>query len=304
MTPAIGPVRPQYTPPARWVFAGDLDGTTLATDKADRPYIFHALEQQGITFGFITGRPLTSAATLKLPRSADFLIADNGGEIYHRHRSGPNPFFDANTSISHPEDGAWDSLNAQSGFNKARVRNLALSFGRALGLSVTTFDSLDVHQSGDHKITLVLPMGNPALITVYRNALETGLRAQPDMQWELSEPYEDKTPQGVPAIFIDIATPLANKGDALAYEMHRHNWDPNHTIVAINGGNDLPLLENDGRYAIIIGDDPLVHREALRRMSPDKLYFSPTPGFGVLEGIQAIRARDADLQQVRTIAWA
>jgi len=309
MTSAIGPTTHQRHSPTRWVLAGDLDGTTLAQTPQGSQQIFSRLAQQSnwLSFGFITGRPIDSAMMLNLPSQADFLMTDNGGEMYHRQRPGQHPFFDATTSPSHIEDMAWQNLNAQSRFDKAGVLEAAQRLGKQYDLLVTNFDDWVTEAAGDNKITLVIQTANiqPGVIPQFTEALNTVLLEKlPDMQFAIGEPYLDETPQGIPAIFVDVATPIANKGMAFGYEQNRHGWDPNHTIVAINGGNDLPLLNNDGRYAIIIGNNRHVQIEALRRMSRDKLYFSPTPGFGVLQGINAIRARHDAQYPPKTLAWA
>lgn len=305
----IPPVqRTPHTPlQNRWLLASDLDGTLLPTHKALRPQVFQHLRRQSpwLSYGVITGRPQRSTFSLALPRQTSFVMTDNGGEFYRqRPLSSRKPHFDAmQAPASHSEDLVWDGLNRQSNFNKALIKRLALGVAHKQGLPMVAFDDLAQEPSSENKLTLVVPV--KSLLETYIHRLTRVLQQQlPASQWTIHPPYLDKTPQGQAALFLDISTPLANKGTALQYELVRQGWDPRHVVVAVNGGNDIELLQNDGRYAILAGNDPLLHQEALRRMPPDKIFVTNTPGFGVLEALRQIKTQHDARFPTRTIAWA
>lgn len=90
---------------------------------------------------------------------------------------------------------------------------------------------------------------------------------------------------GKPYVMFDIAADSANKG--LAVNHVSRNIPKENLIIAGDGGNDISMMDNDGRNVIVVGPDNKL-REKVLRLDKDNVILQPADmpcSEGVFNGI-------------------
>lgn len=276
------------------LFMSDLDGTWLSKNPENRARLDREIfeikdeyREKGVdlSLGYITARPPQRVEKEALP-TPDWTVTYNGAEIH----AGDPGNFDANGAFtSHPSSQEWVKLNAETGFSA----ETALGSARAL-LSEERFSNLNAKTVGEvvdnaaadaNQFTTALCFnvgevrlseaesadrnGNsladiyeretfavPAQLRELVGALDESLDAQ-GVGHEISPVYIF---HGKPIIMFDVASPIANKGEALSFLQHNEQVSPSHTIVAGDGGNDISMMTgrnggDEGRRVIVVGGD-------------------------------------------------
>lgn len=278
--------------PKKVLFLSDLDGTWLSKSKANRQALDDGVKelrdefaQRGVElkFGYVTARPPERVAQENLP-TPDYTITFNGGriDVGTGLRSGNSSGYLRTAALS-----SWEAVNMASGFTAdlalRECKNL-LNSGAFGGLSVQTIGEVvqnpaaddcqhAVHFCFDHsKIELTEDEktdanGNsipdlfeqetfraPAQLQTLTAALQKTL-AEGGIAHEISPAYPY---HGKPYVMFDVATPTANKGDAVDFLRDQEGVGKSHLIIAGDGGNDISMMRDDmggddGRRAIVVG---------------------------------------------------
>lgn len=278
--------------PKKVLFLSDLDGTWLSKNKANRQALDDGVKelrdefaQRGVDlkFGYVTARPPERVAQENLP-TPDFTITFNGGRI------------DTGTGLISGSAGgylrtaalsSWEAVNMASGFTAdlaLKECQALLSSGSFGDLSVQTIGQVVKNSAADdcqHAVHFCFDHSNialteaekvdangnsipdlfeqetfqaPAQIQSLTEALSQSLQAA-GISHEVSPVYPY---HGKPYLMFDVATPTANKGDAVDFLRDQEGVGKSHLIIAGDGGNDISMMRDgeggdDGRRAIVVG---------------------------------------------------
>lgn len=276
------------------LFLSDLDGTWLSKNPANRKALDEGVQElrdeyasKGIEleFGYVTARPPERVAQENLP-TPDWTITFNGGRI------------DKGTGFTVNEKGEkvkaeawanWNEFNDISRFSaplaieEAKevlsrgefgtmtlntigevVQNPAADdckFATHLcfplnNVSLTEAEKADENHDGTPDILQPATFMPPEQLLNFSTTLNMELK-ETGVEYEISRPYLF---QGKPYAMLDIASPLANKGEAVDYLRDQEGVTRDHLIIAGDGGNDIsmmrdPLGRDDGRRVIVVGPD-------------------------------------------------
>lgn len=276
------------------LFMSDLDGTWLSKEPKNRAKLDREIgeirdeyREKGVDLhlGYITARPPERVEKENLP-SSDWTVTYNGAEI---HQGDPGDFQADGKFLSNPGSEEWASRNAETGFSvqaalkgaeallkEERFENLAFktvgqvvenpaadanSFTTALcfnlaDLRLKPSEQADLNANGLADILEKESFAVPAQVGEFVEALGQNLESQ-GIGHEISPVYLF---HGKPYLMFDVASPLANKGDAVTFLQKTEDVSPSHTIVAGDGGNDIAMMkgsqgEDEGRRVIVVGGD-------------------------------------------------
>lgn len=123
-------------------------------------------------------------------------------------------------------------------------------------VSLTEAEKTDANQDGIPDILQPATFKAPEQLLNFSTELNLQLK-NAGSEYEISAPYLF---QGKPYAMLDIASPLANKGEAVAYLRDQEGVSHDHLIVAGDGGNDISMMRDhlgrdDGRRVIVVGAD-------------------------------------------------
>ena len=276
------------------LFMSDLDGTWLSKNPENRARLDREIleirdeyESKGVSlsFGYITARPPQRVETENLPPS-DWTVTYNGAQI---NPGDPGDFDSEGNFVAHEQNQAWVDKNAATGFSAEKstetVRNLLqdnrfsnLNF-RTVGqvvenpsadanpftaslcftagdIRLTESEKTDANKNGTADIFEKATFSPPKQIQALISQLDHQLDSE-GVGHEISPAYLF---HGKPIVMFDVASPLANKGEALQFVQQSKGVDPTHTIVAGDGGNDIAMMKasngtDEGRRVIIVGGD-------------------------------------------------
>lgn len=287
--------------PKKVLFLSDLDGTWLSKDKANRAALDQGVQvlrdefrSQGVDlkFGYVTARPPERVAQEDLPEP-DFTITFNGGRIDKGRGVEPKPEGGLLKTSPLP---SWELLNQESGFtanlalDKCRTLIDSGAFGdmgvRTIGdvienpladdcafaahlcfdlaqVQLTEAEKTDANGNDIPDIFEPETFEAPAQLKSLRQALNQGL-AEDGVQHEISPLYLF---HGKPYAMVDVATPVANKGQAVDFLRRQEGVAQGHLIIAGDGGNDISMMrdpkgQDDGRRAIVVGPETKLRQAA------------------------------------------
>lgn len=250
-----------------------------------------------VFFGYVTARP--PARTINSGVTPPHLtITYNGGLIHENSPSKVN-------AISQK----WDKLNKKSNFdsvgilgiisditkNSDKYKNMKIkTVGEVVGNSEadeckyisticipTNSISLDKAKSETTEIFNPATYQTPNQIREFMNELEAKFKAE-DINYKMSPAYLFS---GKPYVMFDVAAPHANKGDAVNYVAR--NLNHKNLIIAGDGGNDISMMDDDGRNVIIVGHDKVLREKAGDLKKDNVIMRNPDEpsSLGVLNGI-------------------
>jgi hydroxymethylpyrimidine pyrophosphatase-like HAD family hydrolase len=273
------------------LFLSDLDGTWLSKNPQNRAQLDAGVQrlrdeyrEQGIDlqFGYITARPPARVAQEHLPQP-DWTVTFNGGWIHPGVANGP-------------QLEAWENRNKQSGFTaqlaldtlqgllqQPAYRNLkfhtvgqvvknpaadecpyvsSLCFDQS-SIALTPNEQTDANHNGQPDLFETDTYRAPQQIQNLMNDLSASL-ARRGVQFQMSPAYLFS---GMPYVMLDVGSPVADKGNAVAFLADLKKIPASHVIVAGDGGNDIAMMRaldgsDDGRRAIVVGCDPNLHAAA------------------------------------------
>ena len=290
----------------RVVILSDLDGTWVGKDKEALQKLNEGIKRTcfdytnaglKVVWGYITARPPSRTIKSGAVMPPDLSVCFNGGTIF---RGMP-------TATKGLEMQDWARLNATSGFQSQNVLEMAKDLTKS-----SKFSNLKTQTVGE-------VVGNPdadacnyvATVCIENESIKLVANETSDMFKEesfkvpnqvkefLSE-LEQKTKSknieykitgpylfsGKPYVMFDIAAPHANKGEAVNFLTK--NYDHRNVIVIGDGGNDISMMDNDGRNIIVVGKDHIL-REKAAGLSQDSVILRPEDepcSEGVLAGIK------------------
>jgi HAD superfamily hydrolase (TIGR01484 family) len=281
-------------PRKKVLFLSDLDGTWLSKSPSNRAQldreIFEIRDEYAdkgldLKFGYITARPPERVEKESLP-TPDWTVTYNGAQV---NVGDPGDFNGNGLFTEHQRFDKWDQKNEKTGFEAeaayGELRNLLrtekfsnLSF-KTVGQVVqnpaadanqfTTslcFDQAQVRLTPEEKKDL----NNNGVADVF----EAETFQAPEQIKELAQTLGAKLADagighqvspaylfhGKPYIMFDVASPLANKGEAVSFLQQEERVTPEHVIVAGDGGNDISMMtgrngRDEGRRSIVVGGD-------------------------------------------------
>ncbi len=311
--------------PKKVLFLSDLDGTWLSKDPANRAKLDQGVQDlrdeyrpKGVDlkFGYVTARPPERVAKENLP-TPDWTITFNGGRIDQGR--GIKPDSVGGWSKSSPLQ-EWEELNDQSGFSAQHALSECreiLAEGEFGSLSVQTIGEVIGNPAADDcnnaahlcfnlaDIQLAEHEKTDANANDIPDIFETATFEAPSQIAALAERLNEQLSEdgveldispvylfhGKPYAMIDVATPVANKGEAVDFLRRREGVSPENLIIAGDGGNDISMMrdpsgQDDGRRAIIVGADAKL-REAGKGLSHGIIQEAPQDSaVGVLNGLR------------------
>lgn len=276
------------------LFLSDLDGTWLSKNPANRRALDEGVQElrdeyaaKGVDleFGYVTARPPERVAQENLP-SPDWTITFNGGRIDKGTGFTVN---DKGERVKAEAYANWDEFNDISHFDSSKAVEGAkevLASGKFGAMTLNTIGEVVENPAADDckfATHLCFPLSNVSLNDAERtdddhngtpDILQPSMFKAPEqllefstelnlqmknsgVEYEISPAYLF---QGKPYAMLDIASPLANKGDAVGYLRDEQGVTHDHLIVAGDGGNDISMMRDssgrdDGRRAIVVGPD-------------------------------------------------
>lgn len=281
-----------HTARKKVLFLSDLDGTWLSKNPENREMLDQGIvslkdqyRERGIDleFGYVTARPPARVAQEHLP-APDWTVTFNGAKI---HQGAPGRQEPSGEFTEKPDSEEWNRLNARTGYTRDKAKECLdelLTDKEFQGLTYQTvgtvvnnpaaddsdytsavcfpFDSLhlngkekaDADHNGVPDILEEATFAPPAQLTRLQEKLQDNL-SQEGIGHELSPVYPF---HGKPYLMFDLASPIANKGDAVSFLQQLEGVTPDHTILAGDGGNDIAMMTahdhtDEGRRAIVVG---------------------------------------------------
>ena len=260
-----------------FLLASDIDGTWKSAKPELAKYskildnaiiqISENCAKVGINFhyGQVTARPAARVVSENIT-PGQFTMTDNGTTIWQG----------APRLVTRPIAQEWEKIHKDSGFETDRL--LGLVYGllpnpRFRGMEVETVGVVVKNPAADgckYIASLCIPNESikldaakgetaeifdkanyktPSQVKEYMAELESQMK-ELGINYQISPAYLFS---GKPYVMFDIAAPHANKGDAVRYMAK--NLDPKNVIVAGDGGNDIAMMDNDGRSVIVVGND-------------------------------------------------
>lgn len=263
--------------------------------------------KKGINFmpGIITARPKVRLMKENPSPEIKWSITQNGGEIVNGL---PTP-----DKIDFPH---WKALNDATGFKAKRVQDVVFSVAKQQefsSLNVVTIgdvvnnpaaseceymqpfciktDDIKLAEMETAEILTDKNYKTPKQISRFVQKISEELKQQ-GVQFEINEPYLFK---GKPYLMFDIASPYANKGQALEFLLKELDVNPKNLIVAADGGNDIAMMRpikgnpaGDGRSLIVVGENKSLI-ESVLALSKSKSIIRPADepsSIGVLKGLE------------------
>jgi len=283
------------------LFLSDLDGTWLSKSpknraKLDREIVKirdeYAEKGVDLKFGYITARPPQRVEKEELPEP-DWTVTYNGAQV----NVGDAGDFEPDGSYTEKERAtAWDDENRKTGFTTDKARSELmelLSTEQFSNLSLKTVGEVVENPAADaneFSLSVCFEQDNIALApgeerdknnndipdlfepeTFAAPEQITQLREQLDSKFEEAGIGHQVSPaylfHGKPYVMFDIASPLANKGEAVRFLQSQEQVDAEHTIVAGDGGNDIAMMTgrdggDEGRRTIVVGKDAGLNQAA------------------------------------------
>lgn len=307
------------------LFLSDLDGTWLSKNPANRKALDEGVQElrdeyagKGVDleFGYVTARPPERVAQENLP-TPDWTITFNGGRI------DKGTGFEVNAQgekIKTEAYANWDEFNDISHFDSSKAVEGAkqvLASGKFGDMTLATIGEVVENPAADDckfATHLCFPLSNvslndaeltdndhdgtpdilqpsmfkaPTQLLNFSTALNLVMENS-GAEYEISPTYLF---QGKPYAMLDIASPLANKGEAVGYLREERGVDHDHLIIAGDGGNDISMMRDpfgrdDGRRAIVVGPDAGL-RQAASGLS-NAILQDPNEdcSLGVLDGLR------------------
>ena len=282
------------------LFLSDLDGTWLSKDPEQRAALDEGILQLreeyrekglDLRFGYVTARPPERVQKEGLP-TPDWTITFNGARV----DQGSGFSLDAEGDLQKVEAfPAWESLNKQTKFHSQQAletcRNLVAS-GSFGPLGVSTIGALIDNPAADdspyaaHLVfdlnSVVLTEGEKAdhngngIPDIFEPQSFSPPEQLQDLKKQLSAALQDCSMQtqmsdlylfhGKPYAVLDVASARADKGQAVDFVRRQEGVEPDHLIIAGDGGNDISMVTtpngDDGRRAIIVGPDQQLRKAA------------------------------------------
>lgn len=285
----------------RVLFLSDLDGTWLSKDPANRKALDEGVLQlrdefrsRGVEleFGYVTARPPARVAHEKLP-TPDYTITHNGGFIHH----GEAGATDAEGKFEmHPPLRQWQQLNEATGFQASvalaglqhllalpQYENLQMqTVGHVVGnlaadacpsvaslcfreesVALTPEERKDANGNGRPDLFEKEHFQTPTQVRNLLDDLARDLEKQ-GVQFRFSPAYPFA---GKPYVMFDASSPIADKGRAVEFLRDLEGVEPEHVIIAGDGGNDIAMMRStdgtdDGRRAIVVGGEKALYDAA------------------------------------------
>lgn len=280
--------------PKKVLFMSDLDGTWLSKNPENRARLDREIfeiqdeyERKGVelSFGYITARPPQRVEKENLPKP-DWTVTYNGAQI---NAGDPGDFDAQGQFVSNPPSQDWVEENSRSGFSAEKTLQVAdqlLQEERFSNLTYETVGQVVENPAADaNPFTTALCFSldeirlNPDEQadrdgSGTADILEKATFSPPQQLRELVDALGQKLHQdkvgheispiylfhGKPVVMFDVASPVANKGEALEFLAETEEVDPSHTIVAGDGGNDIAMMTgrngaDEGRRVIVVGGD-------------------------------------------------
>jgi HAD superfamily hydrolase (TIGR01484 family) len=276
------------------LFLSDLDGTWLSKSPQHRAKldkeIFEVKDeyaQKGVDlkFGYITARPPQRVGQEHLPKP-DWTVTYNGAQI----NIGDAGNFDQEGRFNEIERSTrWEHANRNTGFSNDKAYDALhgllaeddfsnLSFktvGEVVGnpaadanpytsslcfeqtsIELSPEEAKDLNANDIPDIFEAETFQAPKQIQELAKRLDARL-SEGEVGHQVSPPYLF---HGKQYVMFDVASPLANKGDAVTFLQREEGVIPEHTIVAGDGGNDITMMTgtggvDEGRRSIIVGGD-------------------------------------------------
>lgn len=283
------------------LFLSDLDGTWLSKVPKNRARLDNEILEikdeyraRGVDlkFGYITARPPQRVEKENLPES-DWTVTYNGAQI---NAGDPGDFDSAGNFVANSPDSRWVEINSRSGFSTEKTLETAhelLEEERFCNLSFQTVGQVVNNPAADSNpftTALCFSLDDIHLtpqeqVDANRNGIPDVLEKEtfsaPQQLQELTEALSGRLDEqkvgheispvylfhGKPIVMFDVASPVANKGDALQFLQKLEGVDPSNTIVAGDGGNDIAMMTgqngiDEGRRVIVVGGDSKLVRAA------------------------------------------
>ena len=280
--------------PKKVLFMSDLDGTWLSKNpenraKLDREILEVKDEYRAkgveLDFGYITARPPQRVEKENLP-TPDWTVTYNGAQI---HPGDPGDFSSDGDFVSHPPTQDWVDQNANSGFSADKALQAAQDLLQEERFSNLTFQTVGqvvdnpAADANPFTTALCFNINDVALTPAERvdkngngtaDLLEKATFSAPQQLRELASTLSSNLSNanvgheispiylfhGKPVVMFDVASPVANKGEALQFLQQAEGVDATHTIVAGDGGNDIAMMTgingtDEGRRVIVVGGD-------------------------------------------------
>jgi hydroxymethylpyrimidine pyrophosphatase-like HAD family hydrolase len=304
---------PSQPPLEKVLLLSDLDGTWLHPDPAVRQSLDEGIEalkaryrKQGIDLrhGYVTARSPELVMSEKLPQP-QWTITHNGAVI---HQGAPMRQTTPERYAEKPSLAPWRARHQASGFQAERVLTMARQLAQQdafRNLSIKTIgevvqnDSMDrcpfittlciENQSirlapGESAKTLEKQQFKPPQqVAAFQRELARQLSEQ-GVQAKISSAYPFNRR---PYVMFDIAAPDVNKGAAVNFVLEQEKLSPERLIVAVDGGNDLPILSHDdGRWAIVVGGEKEVYAAAAKLKHHELRPQDEPSSLGVLRGAE------------------
>lgn len=307
------------------LFLSDLDGTWLSKKpenraKLDREVleIKDSYRQKGVDleFGYITARPPERVEKENLP-TPDWTITYNGAQI---NQGDPGNFQAEGEFAAEPSLANWNEKNQATGFSASTtlselntllqdekfsnlqfqtvgqlVENSAADANEfATGLcfslpsvALTEAEKADLNANGTADILEEETFAAPQQLKDLASALDEALGLA-GVGHDVSPPYLF---HGKPYAMLDVASPIANKGSALAFLQQREGVSPSHTIVAGDGVNDISMMTalngvDEGRRAIVVGGNSMLVAAASKLKNSIIQPADQDSSLGVLDGLR------------------
>ncbi len=293
----------------RVLFVSDLDGTWLNKDARIRelidtevPGLVKKYADKGIEliFGYVTGRPPERLISENLPQP-NWSITYNGASI---HQGLPAP--------EKKPFAPWEFMQKMSRFNSGEVKE-AIKELKKLD-KYKNFDikpmseilnspcvnaskytqpfciiSESIKLSDKEKSDSVLEEKSyrtPDQVNEFIGELKESL-SKKGVKYDITDPYLAKNLPSS-SIVIDVSGRFAQKGAAVEFLRNILGIKPENTIIAIDGGNDVSMIKNDGRCVTVVGpNSPLRTNAALQMKNRVELRSSEeASSIGVLQGLK------------------
>lgn len=305
------------------VFLSDIDGTWIDNSEREenvKPALFainnwvqglkEKFEKKGIKLmhGYATGRPPDVVASLGLPES-EYNIFLNGGEITKGlskdKRTRFTPWVEENKKFGFNPDIILECVKELApGKNRKnpQVKPIAEVINNNESNScnfMKTFCMVDASiDKTPEEIKQNTPLYKSKHVQGYISRLKQKMEEKGQIEGKnfvIVGPYQGFGKEGV---VFDVATPVANKGDAIKFLMtsldKNKKVSPDQLIIACDGGNDLPMCNDkdhqngDGRRLIILGNNKELKEKALS-LKENKVVIRPPEemsSLGVIRGLQ------------------
>jgi len=290
----------------RVMILSDLDGTWVGKDKEALAKLNEEMRRTcedytnsglKVFWGYITARPPSRTLKSGAVMPPHQTVCYNGGKIF---RGLPN-------SIKGLDVQDWARLNSAEGFESEKIFSMAedvIKTPKYENLKAQTVGSVVNNLEADacpSVATLCIENESVKLVADETNEIFTEAKFKvpnqvkeflSDLEEKIKDkkiPYNITGPylfSGKPYVMFDVAAPKANKGDAVNFLTQK--FDKRNVIVIGDGGNDITMMDDDGRNIIAVGKDHIL-RERVQGLKNDSVIIRPEDeacSTGVLQGIK------------------